>query len=191
MPDNPAKEAFDDLLTYLERLETQTGALLEFLRNNGTVTDEKLAPYLEQASKASDVRMRAARVRIEHLFSAQDLAKPATEAVPAPSGAESAKEKDKAQPQPAAKSAESKPAGTEEETKKPEEKQKTVEKEEPQPTTKDSSAKDSLPKEKEPSEIAAGREAAKHSPSKKEKKGTEDRSANPVRSDKLDKKDAA
>ena len=84
MPDNPAKEAFNDILIYLENVETQTGALLQFLRDNGTVTDEKLAPYLEQASKASDVRLRAARARIDYLFSADEISKPATEAIPSP-----------------------------------------------------------------------------------------------------------
>jgi hypothetical protein len=82
--ENPAKEAFNDLLTYIEQLETQTGAILEFLRDRGIVTDEKLAPYLEQASKASDVRLRAARARMEHLFTADEKAKPATEGVPQP-----------------------------------------------------------------------------------------------------------
>ena len=84
MSDNPAKEAFADLLTHLEHLETVTGAILQFMKENGIATEEKLAPYLEQASKASDVRMRAARARMEHLFSADETAKPATEAVPAP-----------------------------------------------------------------------------------------------------------
>jgi hypothetical protein len=82
--DNPAKEALNDLLTYIEQLKTETGAILEFLRDHGIVTDEKLAPYLEQASKASDVRLRAARARMEHLFTADEKAKPATEAVPQP-----------------------------------------------------------------------------------------------------------
>jgi hypothetical protein len=182
MPDNPAKEAFEDLLTYLERLETQTGALLQFLRDNGTVTDEKLAPYLEQASKGSDVRMRAARVRIEHLFSAQDKAKSSTEVVPASSGEKSAEEKDKTQQKPATGLEEPKQADSKEEEKRRQEKQNSRTEEQPSP--KDSSPKE---KEKEPSEIVAGREAAKHAPSKEQEKKTEDRPGNPDRSDTSDK----
>lgn len=94
MSDNPAKEAFTDMLTHLERLETLTGALLQLLKDNGTATDEKLAPYLEQASTASDVRMRAARARLEHLFTADEKAKPATEAAPPAAQKESLPKKD-------------------------------------------------------------------------------------------------
>jgi hypothetical protein len=78
--DNSVKQAFSDLLAYLEFLETQTRALLHLLKDKGIVTEEKLAPYLEQASKESDIRMRAARARIDHLFNADDEVKPATEA---------------------------------------------------------------------------------------------------------------
>jgi hypothetical protein len=78
--DNPSREAFIDLLSYLERLETQTGAMLQVLKDKGIVTDEQLAPYLEQSGKASDVRMRGARARMEHLFTADETAKPAAEA---------------------------------------------------------------------------------------------------------------
>jgi hypothetical protein len=103
--DNPTKEAFSDLLAYLEFLETQTRALLQLLKDNGIVTDEKLAPYLEQASKASDVRMRAARARIDHLFSADEEAKPATEFVPQPTNQQDTQA---APQQPTAKSPEGK-----------------------------------------------------------------------------------
>ena len=82
MLDNPAKEAYGELTTYLEYLETQTRALLHFLKDDGIVTDEKLAPYLEQASKASEVRMRAVRARMDRLFTAEDKAKSATDVVP-------------------------------------------------------------------------------------------------------------
>lgn len=79
MSDNSVKQAFSDLLAYLEFLETRTRALLHFLKDKGIVTEEKPASYLEQASQESDIRMRAARARIDHLFNADDEAKPATE----------------------------------------------------------------------------------------------------------------
>jgi hypothetical protein len=55
----------------LESLETQHAALLQLLKDDGIVTDDKLSRYLTQAGKASGVRWRAARVRLEHLFSTE------------------------------------------------------------------------------------------------------------------------
>jgi hypothetical protein len=78
MSDNPAQQVLSDLLGYLESMETQSGAVLQFLKEKGIATDEQLAPYLEQAANASSVKWRAARVRMEHLFSA---AQPAAQSV--------------------------------------------------------------------------------------------------------------
>jgi len=62
------KEILNELFSHLERLETQSEAILQFLKEKKRV-DKQLAPYLEQAGNASNVRWRAARVRIEHLLS--------------------------------------------------------------------------------------------------------------------------
>jgi hypothetical protein len=62
------KEVLNELFSHLERLETQSEAILQFLKEKKRVTDKQLAPYLERAGKASNVRWRAARVRIEHLL---------------------------------------------------------------------------------------------------------------------------
>jgi hypothetical protein len=67
--DRPEKEIFDDLFALLEAMETQNTAILEFLKGQGIATDEKLAPYFEQAGNASSVKWRAARARMEHIFS--------------------------------------------------------------------------------------------------------------------------
>lgn len=67
--DNKAmKEVLNELFSHLERLETQNEAILQFLKEKKRVTDKQLAPYLEQAGNASNVKWRAARVRIDHLL---------------------------------------------------------------------------------------------------------------------------
>jgi len=65
------KEILNELFSHLERLETQSEAILQFLKEKKRVTDKQLAPYLEQAGNASNVRWRAARIRIEYLLSAE------------------------------------------------------------------------------------------------------------------------
>lgn len=62
-------ELLDELGSSLESMETQQGALLQFLKDKGIVNDEELAPYLTQAGNASNVRWRAARLRLERLLS--------------------------------------------------------------------------------------------------------------------------
>jgi hypothetical protein len=74
MNDNPAQQVLSDLFGYLESLEAQSGAISQFLKERGIATDEQLAPYLKQASDAANVKWRAARVRMEHLFAVSDQA---------------------------------------------------------------------------------------------------------------------
>jgi hypothetical protein len=87
---NPLKEVLDELFTLLETLETHSAAVLQFLKDQGVTTDEKLAPYLERAGNASNVKWRAARLRMEYLLSPiqketkdkyKDTEKPKTEKV--------------------------------------------------------------------------------------------------------------
>ena len=47
-----AQELLNELGSSLESLETQHAALLQFLKDNGTVTDEQFDPYLTQAGRA-------------------------------------------------------------------------------------------------------------------------------------------
>src|ERR1700722_14376820 len=68
MNNEAMKEVLNELFSHLEKLETQNEAILQFLKEKKRVTDKQLAPYLEQAGNASNVRWRAARVRIEHLL---------------------------------------------------------------------------------------------------------------------------
>jgi hypothetical protein len=68
MNNEAVKEILNELFSHLEKLETQSEAILQFLKEKKRVTDKQLAPYLEQAGNASNVRWRAARVRIERLL---------------------------------------------------------------------------------------------------------------------------
>src|SRR4029077_1310671 len=63
------QQIFDELFSSLEPLETQNAALLQFLKAKSIATDEELAPYLEQAGNASNVRWRGVRVRAGALIS--------------------------------------------------------------------------------------------------------------------------
>jgi len=65
---NPVAEIFDEMFTLLENLETRSVAVLEYLKEQGGVSDDKLTPYLDRAAAASDVRWRAARARMDHLL---------------------------------------------------------------------------------------------------------------------------
>jgi uncharacterized protein YcaQ len=64
------QEIFEELFQSFETAETQSAAVLQFLKAKGIANEEDLAPYFEQASKASSVRWVATRARINRLLSA-------------------------------------------------------------------------------------------------------------------------
>jgi hypothetical protein len=66
---NDIDEILDVLLSHLEAAEVRSTALLQLLKHNGTVTDEQLAPYLEQASNASEIKSHAVRLRLKRILS--------------------------------------------------------------------------------------------------------------------------
>ena len=84
MDEEILKQIFDELFSALEPLEAQNAALLRFLKAKGIATDQELAPYLEEAGNASNVRWRAARVRTAALISSA-LKPPENAVEPVPS----------------------------------------------------------------------------------------------------------
>jgi hypothetical protein len=69
MDEELSRQILDALFPALEAQEAQATALLQCLKEKEIVTDEELTPYLEQAANASNVRWRAARVRLDYLLS--------------------------------------------------------------------------------------------------------------------------
>lgn len=69
MDEAVVKEIVDEILSSIEPLETQSAAVLHFMKAKGLATDEDLAPFLEQAGNAANVRWRAVRVRVDALIS--------------------------------------------------------------------------------------------------------------------------
>ena len=66
------KQVLDELFTLLEAMETQSIAIVQFLKDQKMSTDAQMAPYMDQASNAASVKWRAARVRMEYLFSSTE-----------------------------------------------------------------------------------------------------------------------
>jgi len=79
MTNETALEIFDHLFSLLEAQETQSAAMLQFIKDKGIASDAELAPYLDQAGNTSSVRWRAARVRINYLLSSTKPAEKAEE----------------------------------------------------------------------------------------------------------------
>ncbi len=69
MDESAVNEILDQIVSSLEPLDAQNSAILHFLKAKGIATDEDLAPFLEQATNASNVRWRAFRLRTAALIS--------------------------------------------------------------------------------------------------------------------------
>jgi hypothetical protein len=95
MDEKIIQDILANVFSSLEPLDAQCSAILQFLKAKGFATDKELAPFLEQAESASNVRWLAARVRIASLLSS--ALKPPEQPAEAPA----AKAKQKAPEQPA------------------------------------------------------------------------------------------
>lgn len=69
MNENIAHEILHELFSAMEALDTQTTAILQFLREKDIANEEEMARHFEQAGNASSVRWRAVQVRIDYLLS--------------------------------------------------------------------------------------------------------------------------
>lgn len=63
------EEVVDELVSSIEAIEAQATAAVQFLKAQGIATDEQLAPFMEQAGTASNVKWRAARLRLKRVLS--------------------------------------------------------------------------------------------------------------------------
>jgi hypothetical protein len=88
MDQEQIQQILDELLSSFEPLETQSAALLQFLKAKGLATDKELAPFLEQAGNTASVRWRAVKVRTAALIAS--AMKPTEELKPAATGSEQA-----------------------------------------------------------------------------------------------------
>ncbi len=68
MNEEAVKQIVDEILSSFEPLEAQSAALLQFLKAKGLANDEELAPFLDQAANAANVRWLAVRVRTAALI---------------------------------------------------------------------------------------------------------------------------
>jgi hypothetical protein len=69
MDEKIVHEILDDWFASLEALDTQSTAVLQFLKDKGIANEEELASHLEQAGKRSSVKWLAVRVRMNYLLS--------------------------------------------------------------------------------------------------------------------------
>jgi hypothetical protein len=84
MSRNPAEDVLNELLPYFEAIDTQNAAIVQFLKDKRVVSDEQLAPYLERAAKASNVKWLGARLRMGRLFSVPETKGEAAAEMPEP-----------------------------------------------------------------------------------------------------------
>jgi hypothetical protein len=77
-----AEQLLDELLPTFEAIDTQSSAVLEFLKTNRIAREDQLAPFLEQAKKASTTRWRALRLRVERLLSLAERSAEGAESTP-------------------------------------------------------------------------------------------------------------
>ena len=69
MNENITQEILHEVFSAMEALETQSAAILQFLKDKGIASEDELAAQMERAGEASNVRWRAVQGRIDYLLS--------------------------------------------------------------------------------------------------------------------------
>jgi hypothetical protein len=158
------QELVNELTSSVEDIETQQRALVQFLKDRGDFTDEQFAGYLSHAGKASSVRWRAVRVRLDHLLEGEKAREE--------KAAEAAKEKnhEKEKPDSAGEKA---PETIEKKEAPKEEGQRDGGKKDESKTQKDE-GKDKAQTELDKAEIKPEKDEAKSKEGSKEQSGSKD-----------------
>lgn len=112
--ENFASPVLEELFSAFEMVETQSAAILEFMKDKGLATDDDLASYLERAGNASNVRWRAAKLRMNSLIATalQRAQDEFSRKIESRGGADKSTQIQESQP--AAKQTQEKSAGTQE-----------------------------------------------------------------------------
>ena len=61
----PAEQVFEELLPYLETLDSQTGGIVQLLQDKGITPNAEFAKYAQLGDAAGNARERGMRVRKE------------------------------------------------------------------------------------------------------------------------------
>ncbi len=70
MDEKVIDELLDAILPMLASAESQSTAALQAVKQSGALTEEQLAPLIEQASNATEIKMRATRLRLKRVLTA-------------------------------------------------------------------------------------------------------------------------
>lgn len=68
MDEKLTDELIEAILSPLEAAEARSLALVRALTETGTISEEKLKPFLEQAESASEIKARGLRIRLKRVL---------------------------------------------------------------------------------------------------------------------------
>ena len=155
MDENVIDEFLESILSALASAETQSAALLQVLRETKNVSEEQLTKAMDQASNATEIKMRATRLRLKRILTAaiSELEKQQT------------KKEDKVEPEKKKPEQDDSGKAAEQDFTKQESHQQEAKKPEEAPTQREQEA---TPQEASSSESAPKQESAEEKPEEHE-----------------------